>query len=202
MAAGTSPTPGRRRGPGGNHFTQSGEISSQQSGRRIASLLSVLSARISNWLSRPRWLATRVTRLHGFWLRRTRGRLASRNLLVAPRQRVLALTTIGRKSGRPRTTALGYLHDGEDFAVVASNSGLDRAPAWWMNLKANPDAEIDAAGERVRVRARAATPEEQERLWPRFLEQYAGFDGYQQLTSRKIPVVLLERVALEADSPR
>jgi F420H(2)-dependent quinone reductase len=161
----------------------------------------VLSAHVSNLLSRPRWIATRVTRVHGFWLRRTRGRLASRNLLVAPRQRVLAVTTIGRKSGRPRTTALGYVRDGEDFAVVASNSGLDRAPAWWMNLQVNPEAEIDAAGERVRVRAREATPEEEERLWPRFLEQYPGFDGYRQLTTREIPVVLLERVAAEADSP-
>jgi deazaflavin-dependent oxidoreductase (nitroreductase family) len=161
----------------------------------------VLSARVSNLLSRPRWLATRITRAHGFWLRRTRGRLASRNLLVAPGQRVLALTTIGRKSGRSRTTALGYLREGKDFAVVASNSGLDRPPAWWMNLQANPEAEIDAAGERVRVRAREATPEEQERLWPRFVDQYQGFDGYRQLTSRKIPVVVLERIALDVHSP-
>ncbi|MGH2864225.1 MAG: nitroreductase/quinone reductase family protein [Solirubrobacteraceae bacterium] len=120
--------------------------------------------------------------------------------MVAPRQRVLALTSIGRKSGRSRSTALGYLRDGEDFAVVASNSGLERSPAWWMNLQVNPEAEIDVAGERVRVCAREATPEEQERLWPRFLDQYPGFDGYRQLTSRKIPVVLLERVTLEADS--
>jgi deazaflavin-dependent oxidoreductase (nitroreductase family) len=126
--------------------------------------------------------------------------LPARNLLIAPRQRVLALTTIGRKSGRQRTTALGYLRDGEDFAVVASNSGLDRAPAWWMNLQVNPKAEVDAAGERVRVRAREATPEEQERLWPRFSEQYSGFDGYRRLTTRKIPVVLLERLAQEDGS--
>jgi F420H(2)-dependent quinone reductase len=139
--------------------------------------------------------------MHGFWLRRTRGRLGSRNLLVAPGQRVLALTTVGRKSGRSRTTALGYLREGEDFAVVASNSGLDRPPAWWLNLQANPEAEIDAAGERVRVRAREARAEEQERLWPRFLDQYPGFDGYRQLTSRKIPVVLLERTAVDAGSP-
>jgi deazaflavin-dependent oxidoreductase (nitroreductase family) len=128
--------------------------------------------------------------------------LPARNLLVAPRQRVLALTTIGRKSGRQRTIALGYLRDGEDFAVVASNSGLDRAPAWWLNLQVNPDAEVDAAGERVRVRAREATADEQERLWPRFLEQYSGFDGYRQLTTRKIPVVLLERLAQEDGSAR
>jgi deazaflavin-dependent oxidoreductase (nitroreductase family) len=127
--------------------------------------------------------------------------MANRNLVVAPRQRVLALTTIGRKSGRRRTTALGYLRDGDDFAIVASNAGLDRSPAWWMNLQVNPDAEVDAAGERVRVRAREATPDERERLWPRFVDQYPGFDGYLQLTTRKIPVVLLERVAAEADLP-
>jgi deazaflavin-dependent oxidoreductase (nitroreductase family) len=162
----------------------------------------MLIARISNLLSRPRWLAKRTTRFHGFLLRRTRGRFAGRNLMFAPRQRVLALTTSGRRSGQRRTTPLGYLRDGEDFAVVASNSGLDGAPAWWLNLQANPEAEIDAAGERVRVRGRQATPEEQDRLWPRFLDQFAGFDGYRQFTTRKIPVVLLEPLAPQADARR
>src|SRR5919204_94844 len=124
----------------------------------------MLIARFSNLLSRPRWLARRITRFHGFLLRRTRGRFVGRNLVFAPRQRVLALTTSGRKSGQRRTTALGYLRDGEDFAVVASNSGLDSAPAWWLNLQANPEAEVDAEGERLRVRAREASPEEEERL--------------------------------------
>jgi deazaflavin-dependent oxidoreductase (nitroreductase family) len=159
-------------------------------------------ARLSNLLSRPRWLATRITRLHGFLLRRTRGRFPSRNLWFAPRQRVLALTTTGRKSGQHRTTPLGYLRDGDYFAVVASNSGLARPPAWWLNLEVNPEAEVDAAGERVRVRGREATPEEHERLWPRFLEQFGGFDGYRQFTTRKIPVVLLEPTAPKADARR
>jgi F420H(2)-dependent quinone reductase len=123
-----------------------------------------------------------------------------RNLFFAPRQRVLALTTTGRKSGRPRTTALGYLREGEGFAVVASNSGLDRPPAWWMNLQANPEAEVNAAGERVRVRGRDANPEEREQLWPRFLDQFPGFDGYERFTARKIPVVLLEPIASDGDS--
>jgi deazaflavin-dependent oxidoreductase (nitroreductase family) len=162
----------------------------------------MLIARISNLLSRPRWLAKRITRFHGFLLRRTRGRFVGRNLMFAPRQRVLALTTIGRKSGQRRTTALGYLRDGKDFAVVASNSGLDGAPAWWLNLQANREAEVDAAGERVRVRGRQAIPEEQDRLWPRFLEQFAGFDGYQQFTTRNIPVVLLEPLDPQAETRR
>jgi F420H(2)-dependent quinone reductase len=122
--------------------------------------------------------------------------------MFAPRQRVLALTTIGRRSGQRRTTALGYLRDGEDFAVVASNSGLDGAPAWWLNLQANPEADVDAAGKRVRVRGRQATAEEQDRLWPRFLDQFAGFDGYRQFTTRKIPVVLLEPLAPQAGTRR
>jgi deazaflavin-dependent oxidoreductase (nitroreductase family) len=135
-------------------------------------------------------------------LRRTRGRFAGRNLFFGPRQRVLALTTIGRKSGRPRTTPVGYLRDGDNFAVVASNSGLDRPPAWWMNLQVNPEAEINVAGERVYVRGREATSEEQERLWLRFLDQFPSFDEYQQFTTRRIPVVLLEPVAPEADIRR
>jgi deazaflavin-dependent oxidoreductase (nitroreductase family) len=135
-------------------------------------------------------------------LRRTRGRFAGRNLFFGPRQRVLALTTIGRKSGRPRTTPVGYLRDGDNFAVVASNSGLDRPPAWWMNLQVNPEAEINVAGERVYVRGREATSEEQARLWRRFLDQFPSFDEYQQFTTRRIPVVLLEPVAPEADIRR
>ena len=160
----------------------------------------MLPARASNLLSRPRWLATRVSRLHAFLLRLLRGRLVGRNLFFAPRQRVLALTTTGRKSGRPRTTAVGYLRDGDGFAVVASNSGLDRPPAWWLNLQVNPEAEVNAAGERVRVRGRDANPQEREQLWPRFLDQFPGFDGYERFTARKIPVVLLEPVASEDPS--
>lgn len=162
----------------------------------------MLIARLSNLLSRPRWLAKRTTRVHGFLLRRTRGRLASRNYFFGPRQRVLALTTTGRRSGSPRTSALGYLRAGDDFAVVASNSGLDSPPAWWLNLRANAEAEVNVAGERVRVRAREATREERARLWPQFVDQFAGFEGYRQFTTRKIPVIVLERLAPETDQPR
>jgi F420H(2)-dependent quinone reductase len=159
-------------------------------------------ARISNLLSRPRWLAKRTARLHAWLLRHTRGRFVSRNLFFAPRQRVLALTTTGRRSGNQRTTAIGYLRDGDGFALVASNSGLDSAPAWWLNLQADPKAEVDAEGERVRVKGREASPEEEERLWPKFLEQFPGFDGYRRFTKRRISVVILEPVGREADTDR
>src|SRR5215208_3478863 len=154
-----------------------------------------MMGRLSNLLSRPRLRATRVTRAHGWILRRTRGRLLGSNLLFAPRQRVLALTTVGRASGRERTTALGYLREGEAFVVVASNSGLDRPPAWRLNLEAHAQAEVNAAGERVRVQARMASDGESERLWPRFLEQFPGFDSYRRYTPREIPLVVLEPAA-------
>jgi deazaflavin-dependent oxidoreductase (nitroreductase family) len=162
----------------------------------------MLIARFSNLLSRPRWLATRTTRVHGFLLLRTRGRLASRNYFFGPRQRVLALTTIGRRSGSRRTTALGYVRDGDAFALVASNSGLDSPPAWWLNLQANPEAEVNVAGERVRVRGREATREEHERLWPRFVDGFPGLEAYRQFTTREIPVIVLEPLTPEADQPR
>jgi F420H(2)-dependent quinone reductase len=151
----------------------------------------VARARLTNLLSRPRAVATRATRAHAWLLRRTRGRFFARNL-IAPRQRVLALTTIGRKSQSPRSTAVGYLEDGQQVVVVASNAGMDRPPAWWLNLRENPDAEIDLQGERREVRARVATSDERERLWPRVLEQFRGFEDYDSYTRREIPLVVLE----------
>jgi F420H(2)-dependent quinone reductase len=148
-------------------------------------------ARLTNLLMRPRRLAALATRVHAWILRRTRGRLGSRNL-IAPRQRVLALTTTGRKSGRRRSAPMGYLRDGDNVVVVASNAGLDRAPTWWLNLEADPDAEIDLAGERREVRARQASEEEWERIWPRVLDQFKGFDDYRSYTERDIPLVVLE----------
>jgi deazaflavin-dependent oxidoreductase (nitroreductase family) len=150
------------------------------------------AARLTNLLSRPRALATRATGLHARVLRATRGRLGSRNP-IAPRQRVLALTTRGRKSDEHRSTAVGYLEDGDRIVLVASNAGLDRPPAWWLNLREHPEAEVALHGERRTVRAREASDEERERLWPRVLEQFEGFDSYEHYTRREIPLVVLEQ---------
>jgi deazaflavin-dependent oxidoreductase (nitroreductase family) len=156
----------------------------------------MLIARFSNLLSRPRWLAKRITRVHGFLLRRTRGRLASRNWFFGPRQRVLALTTIGRRSGSRRTTPLGYLRDGDDFAVVASNSGLDSPPAWWLNLQANPQAVVEDGNQKIPVRAVEVTePAAKDRLWKKMTAVYKGYDGYTRKTDRVIPLGLLKPVS-------
>jgi F420H(2)-dependent quinone reductase len=150
------------------------------------------SARLTNLLSRPRALATRATRLHARLLRATRGRVGARNP-IAPRQRVLALTTLGRRSGEERSTAVGYLEDADRIVLVASNAGLDRPPAWWLNLREHPEAEVHLAGERRAVRAREASEEERKRLWPRVLEQFGGFESYDGYARREIPLVVLER---------
>ena len=150
------------------------------------------SARIGNILSRLRFIATRVTRLHAKVLRKSGGRL-KRSFLFAGGQPVLALTTTGRKSGASRSTVIACMPDGDDLVVVPSYAGLDRPPAWWLNLQANPQAAVDFRGEHRVVRARRASAEEERRLWPRVLEQYSGFEQYRRMTNREIPVVILER---------
>ncbi len=107
---------------------------------------------------------------------------------------VLLLTTTGRKSGRTRTTPLLFLRDGTDIAVVASNGGSDSAPAWWLNLRAKPAAQIELGRHRINVTARKASPEERERLWPQFTAGYNGYAKYATRTTRTIPVVLLTPV--------
>jgi len=145
-------------------------------------------------MARPRFIATRVTRLHAVVLRLSGGRLQHSRLLAGG-QPVLALRTTGRKSGEKRSTVLAYVADGENFVVVPSNAGLDRDPAWWLNLQANPEGEVEVGGERHVVRARQASPDEKPRLWQSFLDQYAGFGDYAEMTDRDIPIVILERAA-------
>jgi deazaflavin-dependent oxidoreductase (nitroreductase family) len=149
-------------------------------------------ARVGNIVSRPRFIATRITRLHAKILRMSGGRL-KRSFLFAGGQPVLAITTTGRKSGEARSTVIACMRDGDNLVVVPSYAGLDRPPAWWLNLEADPRAEVDFRGEHCVVRARRASAEEERRLWPRIVEQYAGFEQYRRMTDREIPVVILER---------
>jgi F420H(2)-dependent quinone reductase len=105
---------------------------------------------------------------------------------------VLLLTTTGRRSGRARTTPLLFIRDGGTFVVVGSNGGSDYVPAWWLNLRSRPEAEIEVGRERTPVSARKASPDEHARLWPEFASQYAGYATYAARTEREIPVVILE----------
>jgi F420H(2)-dependent quinone reductase len=105
---------------------------------------------------------------------------------------VLLLTTTGRKSGQQRTAPVVYLADGENTIVIGSNAGHNRTPAWSLNLKANPDAEIEVGRNRRPVRARVAEGDERADLWRKHNEQYSGFDEYEARTDRDIALFVLE----------
>ena len=103
---------------------------------------------------------------------------------------VCLLTTIGRKSGQPRTVPLLYLRDGDTIVVVASQGGLPSNPAWYLNLRSNPDVSIQIGSQTGEYTAHTANERERERLWPRLVELYADFDTYKAWTERTIPVVI------------
>jgi deazaflavin-dependent oxidoreductase (nitroreductase family) len=107
---------------------------------------------------------------------------------------VVELTTIGRKSGQPRSVMLtSPVQEGETWVVVASRGGDDQHPAWYLNLRDHPEVEVSLQGKAKRaMRARIATPEERVRLWPQVTTIHKGYAGYQEKTDREIPLVLLE----------
>jgi F420H(2)-dependent quinone reductase len=131
-------------------------------------------------------------RLAGKWnvpiYRATRGRVLGR----VGRAPVLLLTTPGRKSARRRTAPVLYLRRGEDLVVIGSNAGNANAPAWALNLQANPEATVEIGGEKREMRARIAEGEECTELWNAMSDQYSGFDHYRERTSRDIRVFVLE----------
>lgn len=128
-------------------------------------------------------------KLHPPIYRLTRGRVLG-ELLGMP---VLLLETRGRKTGARRTNALTYLPDGDAFVVIASVLGEERNPAWYWNLKATPDVEIEVRGERIPVRARETEGDEREALWQRVVERTPDYADYARRTERRIPVMRLER---------
>lgn len=103
----------------------------------------------------------------------------------------LLLTTVGRQSGAPRTSALIFARDGDDYLVVASMGGAPQHPGWYRNLVANPEAEIQVCADRIPVVARTASDDEKPRLWPIVTEVWPNYDVYQTRTDRVIPVVVL-----------
>ena len=105
----------------------------------------------------------------------------------------LILTTKGRKSGEPRPTPLIYQQHGDDYLVVASKGGADEPPAWYLNLEADPDVEVQVKGDRFRARARTANGEEKPEMWRKMTSVWPAYDEYQEKTDREIPVVVLER---------
>lgn len=130
-------------------------------------------------------------KIHPHIYRWTKGRVGG-TMMGMP---VLLLTTTGRRSGRSRTRALMYLPRGESYVVIASYLGEPQHPAWWLNLKTNPKAEIEVGGRRLAVVAREAQGEERERLWEEIVRTQGDYGEYQRRTDRRIPVVVLDCVA-------
>jgi F420H(2)-dependent quinone reductase len=106
---------------------------------------------------------------------------------------MLLLEHEGARSGVKRTSPLLYIPDGGDLVIVASKGGYPKHPAWFHNLRANPDTIVQVGSERRPVHARVATAEERKRLWPRVVDTYPTYDDYQERTGREIPLVILER---------
>ena len=103
------------------------------------------------------------------------------------------LTTTGRRSGRARTVPVVCLDDGSRFLVAASNTGLDSPPAWCLNLRAQPDAEMRTRAGAERVVAHELTDAEREKGWSRLLAYNPVLSGYQACTKRRIALFALER---------
>ncbi len=105
----------------------------------------------------------------------------------------LLLTTTGRRSGQPRTTPLIYGRDGERYLVVASRGGAPAHPAWYENLAAQPEVQVQVMADRFRAHARTATAAEKPALWKKMAAIWPPYDEYQARTTRDIPLVIVER---------
>lgn len=106
---------------------------------------------------------------------------------------LLLLTSTGAKSGKTRVNPLAYTRDGDNYVIIASKGGAPTHPDWFHNVVANPDVTVEVGSERFTARARVAEGEERDRLYAAQAALMPGFAEYQQKTSRRIPVVVLER---------
>ena len=149
-------------------------------------------AKPAPWTPTQERLATPIihlmTTLNIWAYRLTGGRLGGKFPGGAP---VCLVTTRGKRSGEPRTVALLYLVDGDDVVLVASKGGMAHSPAWYHNMVANPDVEVQIGSRTRPYRARRASDAAKGTLWPRLVAMYRDYDSYQARTTRNIPVVIL-----------
>jgi deazaflavin-dependent oxidoreductase (nitroreductase family) len=104
----------------------------------------------------------------------------------------LLLTTRGRKSGEPRLLPLIYGKADGGYVIIASKGGAPSHPAWYLNLAAHPEVDVQVAADRFKATARVATGDERSALWSQMVELYPPYTAYQERTEREIPVVVLE----------
>jgi deazaflavin-dependent oxidoreductase (nitroreductase family) len=135
-------------------------------------------------------LTGQLLRVHEKVYKATDGRVGH-GMIGVP---TLLLRTTGRRSGETRTNGLVYARDGDDYLVVASNGGADRAPAWLHNLRADPDVEVQVGRDRQKAAARVVAPGDPgyERLWKIVNENNKDrYSAYQEKTDRPIPVIAI-----------
>ena len=149
-------------------------------------------ARLGRLPNQIPFISSRVTRFHAWLLRRSGGQLR-RSWAFAAGQPVLSLTTVGRKSGQKRSTAVACFVDEDDLVLAGMNLGRAQNPAWALNLAANPEAEITLGGETIAVVARRATGSEHSRLWERWLGLQPSAAAFRELAGREIPIFVLRR---------
>ena len=107
---------------------------------------------------------------------------------------ILLLHHIGAKSGKAFASPLAYVKDGDAYAIIASAAGQPKHPGWYHNLKKNPNTTIEVAGKPINVTAEVAPKEKRDKMWPKICADFPQFAGYQEKTSREIPIVLLRPV--------
>jgi deazaflavin-dependent oxidoreductase (nitroreductase family) len=136
------------------------------------------------------WLIRKITPLDRAVLERTDAKYTVLGPIGAP---VILLTTIGHKSGEPRTQPLLYVHDGDTLYVIGSNFGQAKHPAWTNNLLANPEATVAIAGERIKVRATPVQAADKDAIFARFVEITTAYDTYRTRTTRDLRIFALTR---------
>lgn len=138
------------------------------------------------------YLGRRSTKLHVALYRRSGGRLGS-HIPGWPAARIALVDHVGAKSGAKRTSPVMYFEDGGAIVVMASKAGQPTHPAWFHNLKANPETTVQVGSTTREVRARLATEEERARLWSGFLAIYPSSEFYaRNAQGRQIPIVVLD----------
>ncbi len=108
------------------------------------------------------------------------------------RGKTLLLETRGRKTGKSRTTPLYYVRDGDAYAVIGSYGGSPTMPAWYLNITAEPEVQVEVGSRRFHARAEVVGEADRARLWPLFTKLYSGYQGYVQRTDRVFPIVRLQ----------
>ena len=130
-----------------------------------------------------------MTRVHTTFIQSPLGLL-----WAPPGARFLVLHTTGRHSGKERQTPLSFMKDDDSYVVIASNGGAARHPDWYLNLQANPEADVDVRGKKKHVRAETVTGSARDRLWNAAVTSFGGYAGYQMRAVREIPVVRLRPI--------